>query len=366
MVIPLVDLRAQYHSLAGEIHQALENVMERCDFILGTEVAQFEQEFAEFCQAKYAVGLATGTDAIHLGLMALGVGPGDEVITAPNSFIASASGISFAGATPVFADVDPATYTLDPAAVERAVTPRTKAIVPVHLYGQPADMDGIMRVAERFGLKVLEDACQAHGAEYKGRRVGSIGHVAAFSFYPGKNLGAYGDGGAATTNDAAIAERLRMLRNYGQRVKYQHDFLAFNSRLDTLQAAVLRVKLPRLARWNEQRQTAARLYSQMLAGSAVSTPYVAPDRTHVFHVYVVRAPNRDALLRHLHAQGIGAGIHYPTPIHLQAAYAGLGYSPGSFPAAEKACAEVLSLPLYPEITPEQIARVCETIREFNQ
>jgi len=366
MKIPLVDLRTQYHALAGEIREAIEQVMEQGDFILGKDVAAFEEEFAHFCGTKYAVGLASGTDAIQLGLMALGIQPGDEVITAPNSFIASASGISFAGARPVFADVDPTTYTLDPAAVERAVTPKTKAIVPVHLYGQPAEMDAIMAIADRFGLKVLEDACQAHGAEYKGRRVGSIGHAAAFSFYPGKNLGAYGDAGAATTNDPVVAERLRMLRNYGQRVKYQHEFLAFNSRLDTLQAAILRIKLRRLDAWNEQRRAAASVYTTTLRDAGVQTPHVAPNRTHVFHLYVIRTRDRESLLAHLQEHGIAAGIHYPRPIHLQKPYAWLGYGPGSFPVTEQACTEVLSLPMYPEITREQIRRVCDAILDHKR
>jgi dTDP-4-amino-4,6-dideoxygalactose transaminase len=364
MHIPLVDLKLQYAAHADEINRAVQAVMERGDFILGSDVRAFEEEFAAFCQAKYAVGLATGTDALHLGLLACGVGPGDEVITAANSFVASASAISFTGATPVFADIDPRTYTLDPQSVEQAITERTKAILPVHLYGQPADMEAILALARSYGLKVVEDACQAHGAETQGRRVGSLGDVAAFSFYPGKNLGAYGDGGAATTNDPDIAERLTMLRNYGQRVKYQHDFLAFNSRLDTIQAAVLRVKLRYMEAWNAQRRQAAAHYSCLLHDQQIPTPFVTPGNTSVFHLYVIRSQQRDELVRFLNAQGIGAGIHYPIPIPFQRAYCTLGYRPGDFPNAEAACREVLSLPLYPEITPAQIEQVGAAIADF--
>lgn len=366
MAIPLVDLQVQYRALSEEINRAVQAVMERGDFILGSEVSAFEEEFAAYCGARYAVGLANGTDALHLCLRACGIGRGDEVITAANSFIASASAISFTGATPVFADVDPRTCTIAPRAIEAAITPRTRAIVPVHLYGHPADMDPILAIARRHGLIVVEDACQAHGAEYKGRRVGSLGDAAAFSFYPGKNLGAYGDGGAATTNDPDVAERLRMLRNYGQRVKYQHDFLAFNSRLDTLQAAILRVKLRYLDAWNERRRQAAALYTARLAPQGVSTPCVSPDVQHVFHLYVIRWRERDALLHALNRQGIGAGIHYPVPIPQQKAYCGLGYQPGDFPVTEALCREVLSLPIFPEITPEQIEAVCAAVTAFLQ
>ncbi len=317
MDIPLVDLKQQYAAHGEEIRQAVEAVMERGDFILGSDVRAFEEEFAAFCQAGHAVGLATGTDALYLGLLACGVGPGDEVITAANSFVASAAAISFTGAIPVFADIDPRTYTLDPNAVERVITERTKAIMPVHLYGQAADMDAILALARWHGLKVVEDACQAHGAEHKKKRVGSLGDVAAFSFYPGKNLGAYGDGGAATTNDPDIAERLKMLRNYGQRVKYHHDFLAFNSRLDTMQAAILRVKLRYMDTWNAQRVQAAAYYTRLLSAQSLPTPYVVPESSHVFHLYVIRSRQRDELVSFLNAQGIGAGVHYPIPIPLQ-------------------------------------------------
>lgn len=364
MRVPLVDLHVQYEALAEELAAATREVMERGDFILGSAVSAFETEFAAFCQAKHAVGVATGTDALHLGLLACGVGAGDEVITAANSFIASAAAISFAGATPVFADIDPQTYNLDPRSVEARITERTKAILPVHLYGQPADMDAILALARQHGLKVIEDASQAHGAEWKGQRVGSFGDVAAFSFYPGKNLGAYGDGGAATTNDPEIAEKLRMLRNYGQSKKYHHDFLAFNSRLDTLQAAILRVKLRRMDAWNSQRRQAAAHYDHLLTAQGITPPSITPEAESVYHLYVIRSPRREELVKLLNERGVGAGIHYPIAIPQQKAYAALGYQPGDFPHAEKACAEVLSLPLFPEITEAQRVFVCETLAEL--
>jgi dTDP-4-amino-4,6-dideoxygalactose transaminase len=363
MNIPLVDLITQYQALAEEISGAVQTVLGRADFILGSEVQDFEEEFADYCCADHAIGVANGTDALHLGLRACGIGQGDEVITAANSFIASAAAISFSGATPVFADIDPHTYTLDPAAVERAITPRTRAILPVHLYGQPADMDAIMMIARRHGLRVIEDACQAHGARYKGRRVGSIGDLGAFSFYPGKNLGAAGDGGAAVTNSPELARQLRMLRNYGQSAKYHHDFLAFNSRLDTIQAAILRVKLRYLDRWNAQRRQAAALYTVQLTDLNLPAPMVAPLVEPVFHLYVMRMGRRDEIVRALNMRGIGAGIHYPIPIPQQQAYAFLGHKPGDFPVTEAVCREVLSLPLYPEITRAQIQTVCSALHE---
>ncbi len=364
MNIPLVDLKTQYQTLTAELIEAVQQVMVNANFILGQQVDDFEVDFALFCKGRQAVGLASGTDALHLGLRACGIGPGDEVITAANSFIATASAISFTGATPVFADVDPETYTIDPASIRELITDRTRAILPVHLYGQPADMDPIMEIAGEKELKVVEDACQAHGAQYKGKPVGSIGHLGAFSFYPGKNLGAFGDGGAAVTNDPQLADRLKMLRNYGQRQKYQHEFLGFNSRLDTLQAAILRVKLKHLAEWNSKRRAAASLYDQYLDGSKFRSPVIAPYSTHVFHLYVIRSQKRDELLNFLNQRGIGAGTHYPRAIPFQKAYQSLGYRPGQLPVAERACAEVLSLPLFPEITEEQIQTVCSTIQEF--
>ncbi len=361
MRVPLVDLNIQYKSIADEIEAAMREVMERGDFILGSAVTAFESEFAKFCDVDHVVGVATGTDALHLGMLACGIGPGDEVITAANSFIASAAAISFTGAVPVFADIDPLTYNIDPLSVERAITPRTKAVMPVHLYGQPADMDALLKIAQKYGLKVIEDASQAHGAEWNGKRVGGFGDVTAFSFYPGKNLGAYGDGGAAATNNPEIAEKIKMLRNYGQSKKYHHDFLAFNSRLDTLQAAILNVKLKRMNAWNEFRRQAAIQYNQKLSDLGIAAPHIASPAESVFHLYVIRSQNRDQLVTQLNERGIGAGVHYPVTIPQQKAYASLGYKLGEFPHAEKACAEVISLPMFPEITQAQIETVCHEL-----
>ncbi len=364
MEIRFVDLRRQYRALSAEVDQAIARVLERADFVLGEEVGRFEEEFAEFCQAKYAVGVDSGTSALELALRGLGIGPGDEVLVPANSFIASAAAVSFAGAAPVLVDCDPLTYNLDVQQAARRVTPRTKAIIPVHLYGQPADMDAVSALAARHGLYVVEDACQAHGARYKGRRVGSLGHVAAFSFYPGKNLGAYGDGGAVVTDDAEVAERLRMMRNCGQREKYHHVYPAWNHRLDTLQAAVLRVKLRHLDEWNALRRQWASLYDRLLAEAAVVTPAVAPSVEHVYHLYVVQTQERAGLAAYLAAEGIATGIHYPVPIHLQPTYASLGHQPGDFPVAERLAARVLSLPLFPELTEAEVRLIADHVRRF--
>src|ERR1700704_963880 len=313
---PFVDLAAQYPTIAPEITEAVAKVLQETDFILGREVGLFEEEFAAFCEAKYAVGVDSGTSALELALRAYDIGPGDEVITAANSFIASALAISHAGAKPVLVDVDPYTYTMDVASVESAITPRTKAILPVHLYGHPAHMDPIWQLADKRGLVVIEDACQAHGTRYKGRRTGSLGHAAAFSFYPGKNLGAYGDGGMVVTNDRAVAKRLEMLRNYGQQEKYWHMFRGYNRRLDTLQAAVLRVKLKYLEKWNAARRQNANRYRLLLEKSEVITPNEASYAESVWHLYVIRVNQRDALRDYLASRGISCGIHYPIAIHL--------------------------------------------------
>ena len=363
-VIPFVDLKAQYKSIAGEVDAAMHAVVERGDFILGKDVELFEQEFAAYCGAGYAVGLDTGISALELALRALGIGPGDEVITVSHTFIATVSAISFTGATPVFVDIRPDTYTIDTSQIEAAVTTRTRAILPVHLYGQPADMDEILAIARKHHLAVVEDACQAHGARYKDRPVGALGDAGCFSFYPGKNLGAYGDGGALVTNDRTLADRLRMLRNYGQRQKYHHEFLAYNRRLDTLQAAVLRVKLPYLERWNEARRRAAHAYDERLAGVRdVEVPQAAANRSHVYHLYVIEHPHRDALLQELHARNVQAGLHYPIPVHLQPCYAGLE-TRFALPVTEAAAERVLSLPMFPELNAEQIDRVCTTVAAF--
>ena len=361
--IPLVDLRAQHRSIAAEVESALRSVMERADFILGHDVEAFETEYAAYCEAGHAVGLDTGLSALELGMRALGIGPGDEVVTPANSFIASSSAVTFTGATPVWADADPVTYNLDPEAVRTLIGPRTKAIMVVHLYGQPADMSGICAIARENGLKVIEDACQAHGARYAGRRVGSLGDFAAFSFYPAKNLGAYGDAGMLTTNDPELAERVRMMRNYGQRQKYEHVTMAWNRRLDTMQAAVLRVKLRYLDRWNEARRAHAALYDRLLTESGLVLPRSMPNVEHVYHLYVVQAEHRDRLVAKLREQGVGAAMHYPVPIHLQDAYRHRGVRPGSFPITERTAERLLSLPMYPELDVDQISRIAAAVHE---
>jgi len=362
--VPFVDLGAQYRTIEGEIGEATSRVIQQSDFILGREVSLFEEEFAAFCEAKYAIGVDSGTSALELALRAYDIGPGDEVITAANSFIASALAISHAGARPILVDVDPSTYTVDVSAIEKAITPRTKAVIPVHLYGHPAHMNPIRELADKHGLVIIEDACQAHGTRYKGRRAGSLGHAAAFSFYPGKNLGAYGDGGIVVTNDRGIARRLEMLRNYGQKEKYQHLFRGYNRRLDTLQAAVLRVKLRYLEKWNAARRWNAVLYHKFLDGCGLLLPGEAPGAESVWHLYVIRAEQRDALKEHLLSRGISASIHYPIPIHVQPAYLDLGYKKGDFPVTESCAHQVLSLPMYAEISQDQIEYVAKTIRDF--
>jgi dTDP-4-amino-4,6-dideoxygalactose transaminase len=362
MQIPLVDLRAQFLSLQPEVEAAMTEVFARCDFVLGESVAQFEANFAAYCGVPHAIGVDSGVSALELVLRAWGIGPGDEVITAANSFIASASAISFTGAHPVLVDVDPRTYLMTPEAVERAITPRTQVIMPVHLYGQPVDMDPILALAKVHGLRVLEDACQAHGARCRGARVGSLGDAAAFSFHPEKNLGAYGDGGAVVTADPALAAALRVLRNYGQREKDHHVSPAYNRRLDTLQAAVLDVKLRHLDAANTARARAARLYRALLADLPVDLPYPSEWAEHVYHLFVVQVNDRDAVLERLKEAGVGAGIHYPIPIHLQSTYAYLGYGRGSFPVTERVAERVLSLPLYPELREEQIEHVVASLR----
>jgi len=362
--VPFVDLAAQYCSISAEINEAISKVIRETDFILGREVCLFEEEFAAFCQTRFAVGVDSGTSALELALRAYEIGPGDEVITAANSFIASALAISHVGATPVLVDVETDTYTIDAAAIERAITSRTKAIIPVHLYGHPADMDPIVHLAQRHGLVVIEDACQAHGARYKGKRAGSLGHAAAFSFYPGKNLGAYGDAGVVVTSDDAVAKRLGMLRNYGQKEKYQHMFRGYNRRLDTLQAAVLRIKLKHLEEWNDARRQHAKNYGRLLGQTGIAVPRAAAHSESVWHLYVIQIDQRDALKEHLASRGIGVGIHYPIPIHLQSAYRDLGYRQGDFPVTEKCARRILSLPMYAELTSEIVNRVAETASEF--
>ena len=364
MHIPFVDLRAQYTSLTPEVQQAISAVLERGDFVLGEAVALFEAEFAAYCEAGYAVGVDSGTSALELALRAIGIGPGDEVITVANTFIATAFAVSYTGARPVFVDVDPHTYNMDVSRIEEAVTARTKAIIPVHLYGQPADMDPILEIARQHNLAVIEDACQAHGARYKGKRVGSLGRAAAFSFYPSKNLGAYGDGGMFVTNDQGIADRVRMLRNHGQRAKYQHLLQGYNRRLDSIQAAVLRVKLKHLDGWNASRRRCAQMYNELLGRDLVVTPVEADYAEAVYHLYVIRTQERDGLQTHLHSKGIDTGIHYPIPIHKQPAYQDLAYDKQRLPITEACAREALSLPMYPELSNESIAYVARAIEDF--
>jgi dTDP-4-amino-4,6-dideoxygalactose transaminase len=355
--IQFVDLQAQYQNIKAEVDAAVSRVLTRGDFILGEDVLLFEREFATYCKAQHCVSVASGTEALHLALRACGVGPGDEVITCTHTFIATVLAITQTGATPVLVDCDERFYTIDATKIQNAITPRTKAIIPVHLYGQPADMDPIIEIAHKHHLQVLEDACQAHGAEYKGRRCGTLGDIAAFSFYPGKNLGAYGDGGAVITGKDDLAEQVRVLRNYGQKLKYEHLCKGFNSRLDTMQAAILRVKLRHLDSWNEARRRAASSYDKLFAGNSLATPQVADYARHVFHLYVVRTMQRKKLQAALDAKNISHGIHYPTPVHLQPAFVELNYPRGSFPVAESISQEILSLPMFPEIIEEQIRRV---------
>jgi len=363
--VPFVDLRAQYATVADEVTAAARQVTETADFILGEELARFEADFADYCGTRYAVGTDSGISSLELTLRALGVGAGDEVIVPAHTFIATASAVSFTGARPVLVDIDPCSFGLDSDRVEAAITPRTRAILPVHLYGHPADLEPLLEIARRRHVFVVEDACQAHGARYKGRRVGAFGLAGCFSFYPAKNLGAHGDGGAVVTDDQDLAERVRMLRNYGQREKYHHAVLAYNRRLDTLQAAILRVKLRHLDRWNEARRRIAAIYGEGLRGTEVRSPKVASDVEHVYHLYVIRTRARDAVRKHLAAQGVATGLHYPIPIHLQEAYRDLGHRLGDFPEAERAAAEGLSLPMYPEMTPAQTEYVIEAIGTFS-
>lgn len=364
MKINFVDLKRQYRGIKKETDQAIQKVIDNSAFILGEELRQFEKEFARFCECKYCVGTDNGSSALELGMRALGIGPKDEVITPANSFIASSSSISFTGAQPVLVDCDPKTYNIDPQKIEPAITKRTKAIMPVHLYGQPADMDSILKIAKKHKLLVVEDACQAHGARYKKRRVGSMGNVAAFSFYPGKNLGAYGDAGALVTNSKKIADRVRMMRDYGQKKKYHHVFIAWNRRLDNLQAAILLVKLKHLNQWNRLRRKHAYYYNELLKGTDVVTPAELDGVEPVYHLYVIRIKKRDKLQQFLTSKQIYTGIHYPIPIHLQMAYKDLGYRKGDFPVTEECASEVLSLPMFPELKESEIEYIVNSIKAF--
>ncbi len=363
-MIPFSELKSQFRSIEAEIRAAVDGVLESGWFILGAQLQAFEKEFAAYVGASQAVGVGSGTDAIHLALRAAGVGPGDGVIIPANTCVPTAAAVVAAGATPVLADVDPATLTLDPAAMERTITPPVKAVLPVHLYGHPCDMDAINAVAARHGLYVVEDCAQAHGAQYKGRHCGVLSAAAAFSFYPTKNLGAFGDAGAVTTNDPEIADRVRKLRNYGEDRRYYHVTHGVNSRLDEMQAAILRVKLRHLDAWNDARRARAAQYRERLRVTPLALPEEAPWARSNFHLYPVRTPDRDALAAWLKERGIGTLMHYPIPIHLQPAYASLGWTRGAFPVAEKICNETLSLPLYPELPPETVDQIADAVIAF--
>ena len=361
--IPFIDIQAEYRELKSEIDQAVARVIERTQFILGPEVEALEEEFADYSQTRFGVGVNSGTSALHLALLALGIGPGDEVITTPFTFFATVAAIHYAGATPVLVDIDERTFNIDVTKIEAAVTERTRAIMVVHLYGQPADMDPILDIARRHKLAVVEDAAQAHGAEYKGRRVGSIGDIGCFSFYPTKNLGAPGEGGMVVTGNPEHAHKLRMLRDWGQEQKYHPVLQGYNYRLQGIQAAVLRVKLRRLEVWTEARRANAALYNELLAGAGVKLPAVADGVRHVYHLYTVRSPDRDAFQQQMGAAGISTAVHYPKPIHMLPAYQDARYPEGSFPVAEACSLSVLSLPVHAYLTHLQIERVAGAVHE---
>lgn len=362
-LIPLLDLKAQYRQIKPEVDAAIMRVIESAQFVLGPDVAVFEDRFAAYCNVGHCCAVNSGTSALHLALMAAGIGAGDEVITVSMTFVATTAAILYSGAKPVFVDVDPVTWTMDPAQIEAAITPRTKAILPVHLHGLMADMDPIMEIARRRGLVVIEDAAQAHGAEYKRRRAGSIGQLGCFSFYPGKNLGAYGEGGAVVTDDPELARRVALLRDWGQESKYNHVLAGFNYRMDGIQGAVLNVKMDYIEGWTDARRSVAAYYDRLLASSLLERPRPPAHSRHVYHVYAIGHPHRDAVLKALHSAGIGAGIHYPVPVHLQKAYASLGAKPGDLPVTERLAGRFLSLPIYPEIEPTEVA---EVVRQLNK
>jgi len=360
-MIPLVDLKAQHDSIREELLDAVTRTIDTSSFIMGPAIKEFEAAFAAFCGCERAVGVSSGTSALYLALLACGVGPGDEVITIPHTFIATAEAVSLCGATPVFVDIDPVTYTMDVGKLESAITSRTRAVVPVHLYGHPTDMDPLLEIARSHGLRVIEDCAQSHGATYKGRRVGSIGDMGCFSFFPAKNLGALGDAGAVTTHDEELARKVALVRNHGREGKYEHQFVGFNERMDTLHAAVLCVKLKHLDEWNRLRAAAAAEYDRLLDGSGVVRPVTRPDCTHVYHLYVIRTPDREGLQARVKERGIATGVHYPLPLHMQPAYADLNYREGDFPETERAAREILSLPMYPELSLDAVKEVAEAV-----
>jgi dTDP-4-amino-4,6-dideoxygalactose transaminase len=365
--IPLVDLKAQYRTIRDEVRAAIDDVLESMQLTIGPNVKAFDQEFAAFCGAKHAIGVGSGTDALQLAIRALGISAGDEVITVSHTFFATVEAILYSGARPILVDVDEKTFNMDFAAAAQAITPRTKAIMPVHLYGRTADLKPLLALAKEKGLQVIEDACQAHGAMLDtGAKAGASGRVSAFSFYCSKNLGAYGEAGSITTNDDSLATELRSLREHGQSTRYYHPVVGYNARLDEIQAAILRIKLRKLPEWNARRLAVARHYSDRLKGSGAITPEIPEGGRHVFHVYAIRvpAPKRDALRQYLSERGIGTGVHYPVPIHLQQASAFLGYRQGDFPVTERLATEVVSLPMYPELTDTQVDTVADAVAEF--
>ena len=362
--IPYFDLTAQLRGIRKEIDIAIARTLDNCTFCLGPDVVQFEQDFAEFCGAEHCIGMNSGTSALHVALRLLNIGPGDEVITTPHTFVATSWAISYVGAKPVYVDIDDATFNLSPKLVQRAITPRTKAILPVHLYGHPCDLDALLAICAKNNLPLVEDACQAHGAKYKGKSVGTFGELACFSFYPGKNLGACGEGGAVVTNNAAFAARARALREHGSTQRYFHSEVGYNYRMEGIQGAVLGVKLKHLDHWARERRRVADRYLDLLACSPLQLPSEADYAKSAWHLFVVRHPQRDELKRHLESHGIGCALHYPLPLHLQECYANLGHKAGDFPVAEKAARECLSLPIYPELTDAQIQRVATTINQF--
>ena len=364
MQVNFVDLKAQYRTIKPEVDNAIGNVISNTAFVLGKAVAEFEKKFASYCETKHTIGINSGTSALIMALKALDIGEGDEVITTANTFIATAEAISLVGAKPVFVDMEDKNYNMDPTKLEKAITKKTRAIIPVHLYGQPADMDLILQIAEKKGIFVIEDACQAHGALYKGKRTGSLGVVGCFSFYPGKNLGAYGEGGAVTTNQDEIAQKIRMLRDHGSSKKYYHEYIGNNCRLEGIQGAVLSVKLNHLDVWNDNRRKNADLYRKYLGGTSVKVPEEMSYAKPVYHLFVVRVKDREKLMDFLKQKGIFTGIHYPIPNHLQNAYSFLGYKKGSFPVTEGCMDEILSLPMFPELTEEQIKYTADCIKEF--
>ena len=362
--VPFLDLKSQHASLRDEINGAIQEVIDAGAFAGGPFVARFEEDFADYCGCQHAIGVGSGTEALWLSLLAAGVGPGDDVITVPNTFMATAEAITYCGARPVFVEVDERTYTMDPAALENVITAKTRAIIPVHLFGQPADMDPILQFARRHGLLVIEDACQAHGAEYKGRSVGTLADAACFSFYPGKNLGAFGEAGAVVTRNVELHEKIRILRDHGQVRKHHHTMVGWNCRMDGIQAAVLRVKLRHLEKGNQLRRTHAAHYDRALSGTGGLIVPVHPAWVrHVYHVYAIRVKNRDEVMRLLAEKGVGSGVHYPVPIHLQEAYRSLGYQRGTFPIAERCATEFVSLPMFPELTSAQVEIVIEAVKE---